>query len=342
MLRFLLPSTCCIWIALIANIALAFQARGTAQFLFQDAPFAQCHASTIVEGTDGLVAAWFGGEHEKHPSVGIWLARLSDSKWSAPIEVANGDQIDGPVERFPCWNPVLFQPKNGPLLLFYKVGPDPQQWWGMLKTSQDGGKTWSIAARLPEGIAGPIKNKPLELESAMILCGASTEDQGWRVHFEATPDNGKHWWRTPPVNRSKDFSIIQPAFIHNGKNIQALCRSQKKGIVTIHSDDGGMTWSNPKQTNLPNPNSGFDATTLSDGRHLLVYNHAKSGRSPLNLAISLDGENWQQVEVLENEPGEFSYPAIIQSKDGNVHITYTWNRKRIKYVVFDSTQLPQQ
>jgi predicted neuraminidase len=91
-------------------------------------------------------------------------------------------------------------------------------------------------------------------------------------------------------------------------------------------------------TALPNPNSGIDAITLADGRHLLVYNHSSQNkvRTPLNVAISTDGKNWIQILTLEDEPGaQFSYPAVIQSSDGMVHITYTWKRFRIKHVVLD-------
>ena len=56
-----------------------------------------------------------------------------------------------------------------------------------------------------------------------------------------------------------------------------------------------------------------DVVTLFDGRHLLVYNHTDKGRSPLNVAISRDGRSWQTVVALETKPGEFSYPAVIQS-----------------------------
>ena len=96
---------------------------------------------------------------------------------------------------------------------------------------------------------------------------------------------------------------------------------------------------------MPNNNSGIDAITLKDGRHLLVYNNVKplptekegwSARSPLNVAISKDGIEWQPLLVLENEVGsEFSYPYVIQGEDGKVHITYTWKREKIKYVVID-------
>ena len=92
------------------------------EFVFERAPFPSAHASTIVETRDGLVAAWFGGTEEKNPDVGIWVARREADEWSSPVEVANGVQPGG--TRYPCWNPVLFQPSNGPLVLFYKVGSE--------------------------------------------------------------------------------------------------------------------------------------------------------------------------------------------------------------------------
>lgn len=95
-------------------------------------------------------------------------------------------------------------------------------------------------------------------------------------------------------------------------------------------------------TSLPNPNSGLDAVTLRDGRQLIVYNHTASGRSPLNVAVSRDGKVWEAALTLESEPGEFSYPAVIQSRDGMVHVTYTWNRVRIKHVEIDPARLEAQ
>ena len=113
----------------------------SSEFLYEKAPFPSCHASTIAETTDGtLVAAWFGGQQEKAPDVGIWVSRKVSNEWTAPTEIANGVQykkFDGTVVRHPTWNPVLFQPKEGPLLLVYKAGPDPQNWWGLLTTSSD-------------------------------------------------------------------------------------------------------------------------------------------------------------------------------------------------------------
>ncbi len=337
-------------VAFLLSLAISLQLAGPisaadqpgllkSEFIYETAPFPSCHASTIAEGRDGLVAAWFGGPREGHPEVGIWVSGQVDGKWSAPVEVANGvqyERMDGSLHRHPCWNPVLFQPKAGPLMLFYKVGPKPSAWWGMLATSDDGGRTWSHPCRLPEQIDGPVKNKPVQLPDGTILSGSSTEHEGWRVHFERTADLGRTWQRTGPVNDGKELSAIQPSILWlGGEKLMALGRTRQGSVFRIASDDFGRTWGPMTLTTLPNPNAGTDAVTLADGRHLLVYNHTPRGRSPLNVAVSSDGETWQAALVLEDEPGEYSYPAIIQTSDGLVHITYTWRRQRIKHAVVD-------
>lgn len=309
------------------------------EFIFQKAPFRECHASTIVELKNGdLMASWFGGTAEKNPDVVIWLSRKKNSVWQKPMQIADGIQHD--KKRYPCWNPVLFQPKTGPLLFFYKVGAHPTKWWGMLKTSTDNGKTWTIARRLPEDIYGAIKNKPLELSNGMILCPSSTEDKGWRVHFERTKDFGASWELIEPINDPKIFEAIQPTLLtYSDGRIQALCRSRQKRIVETWSTDKGKTWSKIKATSLPNPSAGFDGITLKDGRQFLVYNHTTEGRAKLNVAVSQDGKSWKAALVLENQPGQYSYPAVIQTKDAMVHVTYTYDLKKIKHVVIDPSKL---
>ncbi|HKS35545.1 MAG TPA: sialidase family protein [Verrucomicrobiae bacterium] len=308
------------------------------QFIVENPPFRSSHASTIVETRKGLLAAWFGGTAERNPDVGIWVCRHDGRKWSPPVEVANGVQSDG--KRYPCWNPVLFRPKNGPLLLFYKVGPSPSAWWGMLITSSDHGQTWSQPARLPDGQVGPVRNKPVSWPDGSLLCGSSTEDSGWRIHVERTPDLGATWERTPALNDGREFGLIQPTILKwpSGKT-QILCRSRQGTVVESWMGADWKSWSAPAQTMLPNPNSAIDAVLLRDARGLLVYNHTTRGRSPLNVAVSSDGILWEAALVLESEPGEYSYPAVIQSGDGLVHITYTWKRQRIKHVIVDPRKL---
>jgi predicted neuraminidase len=322
-------------------------------FLYERASFPQCHASTIVETKAGsVIAAFFGGTHEKHPDVGIWVSRRDGNAWSAPVEVADGVQFtrgDGTVVRYPTWNPVLFQPSEGPLMLFYKVGPHPETWWGMVMTSSDDGRTWSEPRRLPEGVLGPIKNKPVELADGTILCPSSAENKetGWTVHFELTKDLGKTWTVVGPINTKDQFNAIQPSVLfHQDGRLQVLCRSRENVVTTSWSSDQGRTWSPMTATNLGNPSSGTDAVTLKDGRQLLVYNPKPSTvprderRWPLLVAVSDDGMNWRDVATLESEPASagYSYPAVIQTSDGKVHITYTWKRERISHVVMDPTQ----
>ncbi|HEX4128858.1 MAG TPA: exo-alpha-sialidase [Pirellulales bacterium] len=318
------------------------------EFIFEEAPFAQCHASTIVETSRGLVAAWFGGTREGHKDVGIWLSREEQGKWTAPMEVANG--IVSPEKRYPCWNPVLFQPRSGPLMLFYKMGSGPQPWWGTLITSDDAGRTWSPPRRLPEGFWGPIKNKPVQLADGSVLCPSSTESREkpskWRVHFERTDERAASWQRIVPSDDTsttggKPLDAIQPSILRYGeKRLQAVGRTRQGKVFQTWSEDDGKSWGPLSTLDLPNPNAGTDAVTLADGRQLLVYNHTTLGRTPLNVAVSADGKNWHMALVQESGLGEFSYPAVIQSSDGLVHITYTWRRERVRHVVVDPRHLP--
>jgi predicted neuraminidase len=213
-----------------------------------------------------------------------------------------------------------------------------------LKTSTDDGATWSSATALPEGFVGPVKNKPVLMADETLLAGSSIETpekpSKWRVQFERTSDEGKTWTKTPFVNDGLNISAIQPSILFAGGNrLAAIGRTRQSHLFRITSDDGGKTWSEMTLIELPNPNSGTDAVTLRDGRHLLVYNHTAKGRSPLNVAVSADTQTWQAALVLENEPGEYSYPAVIQTGDGLVHVVYTWKRQRIKHVVIDPAKL---
>lgn len=311
------------------------------EFIADPAPTPSCHASTIVESKDVLMAAWFGGTDEGARDVVIWISRNEGKGWSKPEEVANGVHDDERIQ-YPCWNPVLYRPRNGPLLLYYKEGANPSEWWGMYKYSEDNGKSWSRPRRLPAGILGPIKDKPVELDDGTLLCGSSTENNGWRVHIERTrkPLSDQAWNRTESLNRSIDWGAIQPTLlVWPDGPIQMLCRTKQDVIVESWSGDNGFTWSRMKATELPNPNSGIDAVLLKD-RALLVYNHSTVDRSVLNVAVSNDGRKWSAALTLENTPGaEFSYPAVIQSADRMVHVTYTWKRQRIKHVVIDPSRL---
>ena len=278
------------------------------------------------------------------------------------------------ARRKACWNPVLFELPNGELLLFYKIGLKVSDWTGWLVRSKDGGRTWSQREALPEGFLGPIKNRP-ELINGRIICPSSTEGNGWNLHFEISDDMGKTWRKTAPTevdldvptqNRvagvqsvddqeageaiksegARPIFAIQPSILrHKDGRLQVLARTRNGRLATSWSSDDGETWSKVTLTDVANNNSGTDAVTLKDGRHVLIYNDfqtldgtPKGVRTPLNWAVSSDGVTWQNVAILEDSPiSQYSYPSIIEGRDGRLHAVYTWRRQRIAYMEIGPT-----
>lgn len=321
------------------------QSEIQSEFVFTSAPFASCHASTVVELRDGsLMAAWFGGSAEGNPDVAIWSARRTAGEWSAPVELVREPNIA-------TYNPVLFHAKNGRLWLYYKFGPQPSSWTAGRRWSEDEGKTWSPVEHLPAGIYGPIRAKPLVLDDGTIVSGTSVESyRSWSCWVERSGDGGTSWMRYGPItvpegNQAAGTSgIIQPSVLRLGeKKLRMYTRSTANigRICIADSPDNGLTWTPARPLDLPNPNSGIDAVALGDGRIVLVYNHTNKGRTPLNLAVSGDGEHFKMFHVLESDPGEYSYPALITGKGQDLHLTYTWNRKRIRYVRIPLGAVPE-
>jgi predicted neuraminidase len=320
------------------------------EFIHADSAIPSAHASTIVETRDHvLLAAWFGGSAEGQDDVEIWVSRKEQGKdWSLPRAVTS-------TPNMPVWNPVLFVEADT-TWLFFKVGPSPREWVGAWRRSIDSGRTWSAASYLPAGLIGPVRTKPLDLGGGVWLAGSSVEAgyrwdspadapyRAWAVWVERTEDHGRTWSRYGPVAvPGEPFGVIQPTLWQSGgAEIRMLMRSTNRigRIVASSSGDGGRSWSPAVPTNLPNPNAGIDVVRLNDGRLILVYNHMTEGRNALHLAVSDDdGITWGQPRLLEDGPGEYSYPAVIQSADGLVHVTYTWRRTRIRHVVIDPARI---
>ena len=300
-------------------------------FIYDSDTIPSCHASTLVESGGGLLAAWFGGSYESHPDVGIYCSRYDGSVWSQPAQVADGIQSDS--LRYPCWNPVLFRMENGCIVLFYKVGPNPREWWGEYRLSADEGLSWGESVPLPAGMLGPIKNKPLAMPDGRILYPTSVEytTDNWKVFVESSEKDLSDWKITPIDNNG--FNAIQPTFFLCGRKLEMLCRTQEGVLASASSEDFGRSWTPLQGTDLPNNNSGIDGIVLKDGLRLLVCNPIQEGRNKLALLGSYDGHHWRTLLLLEDQPsGEFSYPAIIPLHDGTIGITYTYNRKRIKFV----------
>mmetsp|Transcript_13414 Transcript_13414/g.38074 ORF Transcript_13414/g.38074 Transcript_13414/m.38074 type:complete len:483 (-) Transcript_13414:253-1701(-) len=333
------------------------------------------HSSTMTEVAAGVIlAAWFGGTWERMGDVGIWTARYVNGTWSVPRQVA-WPQPDWRNKGWmaPCWNPVLLSMPGGSTILFYKVGTNPEVWRGYMMRSTDGGLTWSAPTEMGDGIVGPTKNKPMAVGRGHILAGSSEEDRGWTVHLEESWDWGWSWKRVEPTIEYGE-GVIQPAIFRTSDGVLRMVmrtRRDRKVVGTSSTDNIGRSWERVSSKGLDSPNAGLDAITLQDGRVLIAHNGGRSGRHKLVLSMSYDseGEEYTTVAVLEDDDEEYtredeckdpddpnarddpeySYPSLLQTSDGMLHVTYTFSyfgsgggctgRENIKHVVIDPCQL---
>ena len=158
--------------------------------------------------------------------------------------------------------------------------------------------------------------------------------------MEFTSGLATSWERTPFLNE-REIYAIQPSVLFHPGSLQLLCRTKQSKIYTAWSGDNGRKWTELMPLCLPNPDAGIDALTLANGKFLVVYNHLSAGRHILNTAVSENGTDWKAIALLEkgHQGSEYSYPAVIQTNDGLVHITYTWERRLIKHVVIDPAKV---
>ncbi len=290
---------------------------------------AQCHAATLLPTPGGgLLCAFFAGTREGHGDVSVWWAERRDGIWSAPDRLPQ-------VARAPHWNPVLFE-AEGRAHLCFKVGPSPRDWRTWRRTRPLAGGEWSAAGELVPGDPtgrGPVKNKPIRLSDGALLAPASTETwRRWDCFVDRSEDGGRTWRRSERVPLSlrarRGRGIIQPALWESEPGrVHLLARSTCGRIVRAESRDGGRTFSRARPTALPNNDSGIDLVKLRSGGIVLAYNpvSVRKVRTPLHLAVSADGERFEDAAVLASGPGEYSYPAIVEIP-GGVAVAYTFDR----------------
>jgi Neuraminidase (sialidase) len=235
--------------------------------------------------------------------------------------------------------------------LFFKIGPSPQSWTGAYLQSTDSGKTWSDVVWMPSGLIGPVRNKPIILSNGHILSGTSSESyRAWASWMELSEDGGKTWKKYgpllfPTMEENRPGSI-QPTLLEIEPGVvRALVRTRAGKIGSALSRDGGRSWSALSLIPLDQPGSGIDSVRLMDGRCVLIYNPSKRRRNPITAAVSTDGgETWKdflEIERLgDSERGELSYPNVIQSGGGAIHVVYTWKRQRIRHAAIPLESVP--
>jgi len=311
---------------------------------------ASAHSSAICTLPGGdLLAVWYGGSREGGTDVALFAARFQAGAWTEPATIMDRvmaqDELDRAIKK--VGNAVVFSDPNGTLWLVY-VTVSVGGWSGSalnVKTSRDEGRTWSESERLTLNpffnLSSLVRNKPIFASDGRI---------GLPVYHEMAAKFPQMLWLTPDAgggvaeyrirNLSSEPGLIQPTLVPlDDQRVLMLLRDggAERSVHTAFSDDNGWTWSEAEPTGLPNPDAAVDALRLRDGRILIAYNHAESGRENLRLGLSADhGLTWEAGATIEDEEHEeFSYPNLAEDLQGRIHLTYTWRRERIRHVAFN-------
>lgn len=301
--------------------------------------YPSCHCSVIVElDNQDLLVGYYAGEGEAKPDAAWVFARKSmgDREFGPLVAIADS-------EDKPEGNGILFQDHDGKVVLIYNTmqgrlyGPHgPGVRWRTcdlrMKTSEDRGETWSEVTLVDPKWGHVPRCKPIRLQSGDLIFGTEYDDGHSR--FWISEDDGKSWQMTGPVlgEKNQHPTIIERS---DGSLLALLRPAGSQGFVLeTESQDGGRTWTDAVKTDLSSPFAALDAVKLSDGRMVVAWNSNPKARNPLTLALSEDqGNTWSVRRDLVTGEGSFHYPAVIQTSDGLLHVTFTNNRETIDHIV---------
>jgi predicted neuraminidase len=322
-------------------------------FVADPSPTPSVHAASATALPNGeLLSVWYGGTREGAKDVAIYKARFDQRArtWSTPEMITDPKQVQNELGRYirKIGNPTVFSDSSGKVWLFF-VTVSLGGWSTSMinyKTSEDGGQSWSEARRLVSSpflnISTLVRGEPFEWADGTI---------GLPVYHELVGKFGE-LIRLDPEGRvvekirlSSGRHSLQPVIVsldeENGLGFLRNCGHSSGAILAQRTTDAGDQWTPLEPINLPNPNAAVAALRLRDRSILLAYNHASNNRRNLWLALSRDaGQSWRPIHALEEmdlPDAEFSYPSMVESSDGAVHMLYTWNRTHIKHVTFNES-----
>ncbi len=303
--------------------------------------FPSCHCSTVCALSNGdLLVGYYAGEGEARPDAAWVLARrvAGSTEWGSLSFVA----VDA---GNPEGNGILFENARGEVILVWGTmhgkldGPyGPGVRWVTcdlkMKVSGDGGRTWSEDRMIEAELGHVPHSKPIRLGGGTIIFG--TEFKGGYSRFWISDDEGHSWGQTGPLlgEMNQHPTLIERA---DGSVLALLRPSGKHSrVLRSVSADGGRTWSDAALTDLPCPPAAIDAVKVADGRVVLAWNNNADARNPLTLAVSEDdGDTWVATRDVVTGEGSFHYPAIAEGAAGQLHLTFTNNRRTIDHVELD-------
>jgi predicted neuraminidase len=290
------------------------------------------HAATITAFPDGeLLAAWYSytGPHELDGSA-IYMARrpAGDDAWQPPQLHIDRPAGDG--------NPVLYS-QGDDVWLFQAVIPFG---WSTahieMQRSEDRGGTWTPPVVIDGPLGANTRYPPVRLNDGRLLLPAY-DDLWQRTLFYISTD-GVGWQLQPIIDNGSDNRPIQPSVVQlaGGRLLAVMRNTGGQWLWVTASDDLGQTWSRPTDSGFANPGSAAALAKLATGHLILVFNDHPTQRSNLTVAMSEDdGLTWPWRRLLAADDESRSYPSIVQSPDGRVHILYSLSRRSIQHVTVD-------
>jgi predicted neuraminidase len=307
------------------------------------------HPACMTELDNGdLYLVYYGGGGEYAVDTSVFGSRLKkgETRWTEPQPIAHD-----PFRS--AGNGVIWQAPDGLVWLFYVVRYG--ETWStsrlQFKVSRDQAETWSDASVLSLDEGDMVRGRPIVLNDGAYLLpiyhetGNDAEIVGpdSTSLFMRFDPKRKVWTKTGAIRSAK--GNIQPAVVQlNDKDLIAYCRrggdySPKTigYIVRSESHDGGMTWSEGRDSAFPNPNAAVDLLKLKSGRLLLIFNDSMSRRTPLTAALSSDQDRtWPIRRNIREGEGDFGYPTVFQARDGRIHLVFTSEKRSVvNHAVFD-------
>jgi predicted neuraminidase len=307
------------------------------------------HPACMTELKNGdLYLVYYGGGGEYATDTSVFGSRLryGETGWTPPKPIAHD-----PFRS--VGNGVIWEAPDGVVWLFYVIRYG--ETWStsrlQFKVSHDNAQTWSDASVLSLDEGDMVRGRPIVLNNGNYMLpiyhetGHDPESVGpdstsLFLRFDPTK---KTWTKTGPIRSAK--GNIQPAVVQlTDKDLIAYCRRggdydpKTIGyIVRAESHDGGMTWSEGRDSAFPNPNAAIDVLKLKSGRLLMIYNDSMSRRTPLTAAISFDQDRtWPVRRNVIAGDGDFGYPSAFQARDGRIHLVFTSDRRSVvNHAVFD-------
>jgi predicted neuraminidase len=319
----------------------------SSELIFEQVPGAPVHhASSMTLAANGdLLVSWYGGSYESSDDEALYLARRRKGSrtWDPPVLLLRNP------ER-PVGNAVIF------------TLPDDSVWiiWGRMEASQplrahtgwdaarlfyrvsrDHGHTWSQDKLFPMETAGWLpRNLSVRLTDGTTLVPLSDERNNRDLSFFVmTRDNGATWSRSADIPNQQSQGEQPAVAQRRDGSLLAFLRTSPRLLAT-ESFDTGKTWTPARATEFKNPDAAISLCALRNGNLLLVWNNNERGRSPLHIARSTDGgKSWSAPLMLESNPGEYSYPSIMQTPDGKIHVIYTYRRYSFMHLEFNEDWL---